>query len=50
MKAEFSITEKEQAITLTDYNLTKTISDAYINAKKQIVDLENALYNADEIL
>jgi hypothetical protein len=30
--------------------LTKTISDAYTSAKKQIIDIENSLYDADEIL
>lgn len=41
---------EEKGLTDSDVDLTKTLSDAYTNAKKQIIDLENALYDADEII
>ncbi|MCK9272697.1 efflux RND transporter periplasmic adaptor subunit [Candidatus Gracilibacteria bacterium] len=41
---------EEKGLTDYDVDLTKTISDAYTSAKKQIIDIENSLYDADEIL
>lgn len=52
LKNELDTLEITEAKWLTDYDvdLTKTISDAYINAKKQIIDIENSLFDSDEIL
>jgi len=41
---------EEKWLIDSDVDLTKTVSDAYTNAKKQIIDLENALYDVDEII
>lgn len=51
-KNELATLEISEEKWLTDYSvdLTKTISDGYTNAKKQIIDIENSLYDADEIM
>ncbi|MBP8017095.1 biotin/lipoyl-binding protein [Candidatus Gracilibacteria bacterium] len=52
LKNDLVALEKTEEKGLTDYNvdLNKTLNDAYINAKKQLIDLENYLYNTDQIL
>ncbi|EKD66348.1 MAG: hypothetical protein ACD_49C00050G0018 [uncultured bacterium (gcode 4)] len=52
LKNELTTLEITEEKWLTDYSvdLTKTISDAYTNAKKQIIDIENSIFDADEIL
>ncbi len=52
LKNDLVALEKTEEKWLTDYNvdLNKTLNDAYINAKKQLIDLENYLYNTDQIL
>ncbi|MDD2487226.1 MAG: efflux RND transporter periplasmic adaptor subunit [Candidatus Gracilibacteria bacterium] len=51
-KNDLATLEKIEEKGLTDYDidLRKTISDSYTNAKKQLIDLENSLFKADEIL
>ncbi len=52
LKNELVTLEKAEEKWLTDFDvdLEKTISDAYITSKKQIIDIENALFDADEII
>lgn len=51
-KNELATLEKTENKDLTDYDidLTKTLENAYTDAKKQIIDWDNLLYDADEIL
>ncbi|MDD2565731.1 MAG: efflux RND transporter periplasmic adaptor subunit [Candidatus Gracilibacteria bacterium] len=44
------LVQEEKGLTDYDVDLNKTISDAYTNAKKQIIDMENSLYDSDVIL
>lgn len=52
MKNDLATLEKTEEKWLTDFSidLNKTISDAYISAKKQIIDMENNLVDTDNIL
>jgi len=51
-KNELATLEKTETKSLTDYDidLVKTLDTAYTDTKKQIIDADNLMYDADEIL